>query len=166
VYGAFAGFPVFLLWIYVSWLIVLTGAVVTAALPALRTGVWARPNAPGVRLVGVLAMLRALAAAHALGETVDGTALARAARLTLDEAESRLERMTSRGWVARTENGRWVLARDPRAISLAECHDEFVWRDGALESFARTLGVGAGLPRLATREGGATTLEDLCRSEV
>lgn len=166
VYGAFAGFPVFLLWLYVSWLIVLAGAVVTAALPALRTGVWTRPNAPGARLVGVLAMLRALAAAHALGETVDATALARAAKLTLEDAEARLERMAARGWVAQTDGGRWVLARDPRALSLAECYDEFVWREGALDAFAATLGVGAGLPRLEARDGGAITLEDLCRAET
>ena len=37
-----------------------------------------------------------------------------------------------------------------------------MWRDGALEPFARTLGVGAGLPVVAVREDGAATLEDLC----
>jgi membrane protein len=33
VYGAFAALPVFLLWVYLSWLVVLAGAVVAANLP-------------------------------------------------------------------------------------------------------------------------------------
>ena len=36
VYGAFAAVPVFLLWIYVSWLVVIFGAVLVAALPESR----------------------------------------------------------------------------------------------------------------------------------
>ena len=36
VYGAFAAIPVFLLWIYLSWLIVIGGAVLAALLPEWR----------------------------------------------------------------------------------------------------------------------------------
>jgi membrane protein len=36
VYGAFAMIPLFLLWLYVSWVVVLFGATLTAALPAWR----------------------------------------------------------------------------------------------------------------------------------
>ena len=42
VYGAFAAFPVFLLWIYFSWLVTLTAALVTANLS--RTKAPARPH--------------------------------------------------------------------------------------------------------------------------
>jgi len=40
VYGAFAGVPIFLLWIYLSWLVVLIGAVTAAVMPEWceRTG--------------------------------------------------------------------------------------------------------------------------------
>ena len=38
VYGAFAMIPLFLLWLYVSWVVVLLGATLTAALPAWRAG--------------------------------------------------------------------------------------------------------------------------------
>jgi membrane protein len=32
IYGAFAALPMFLLWLYVSWLVVLAGAILTAQL--------------------------------------------------------------------------------------------------------------------------------------
>jgi membrane protein len=38
VYGAFAIIPLFLLWLYVSWVLVLLGATLTAALPSWRAG--------------------------------------------------------------------------------------------------------------------------------
>jgi membrane protein len=37
VYGAFAAFPVFLLWVYFSWLVMLTAALVTANLARVRS---------------------------------------------------------------------------------------------------------------------------------
>ena len=37
-YGAFAIIPLFLLWLYLSWVVVLFGATLTAALPAWRAG--------------------------------------------------------------------------------------------------------------------------------
>src|SRR3546814_8031341 len=41
IYGAFATLPIFLLWIYLSWLAILLGATVAATLPALRQRRWA-----------------------------------------------------------------------------------------------------------------------------
>ena len=43
VYGAFAAVPVFLLWIYLSWLVVVFGAVLVASLPEWRRRAVPRP---------------------------------------------------------------------------------------------------------------------------
>lgn len=66
VYGTFAAVPLLLLWIYVSWLIVLFGAVIAAYLPTLLGGVSRRGGTPGWRLE------LAMEALHALERTRDG----------------------------------------------------------------------------------------------
>jgi membrane protein len=56
IYGAFAALPIFLVWIYVSWLILLLGAVVVAYTPSLLSQVKRWPDTPGHRFALALAI--------------------------------------------------------------------------------------------------------------
>jgi membrane protein len=56
IYGAFAAIPLFLLWIYVGWLIVLAGAEIVCALGSYQSH-RARSHHPLVLSVGLLALL-------------------------------------------------------------------------------------------------------------
>jgi membrane protein len=140
IYGAFATIPIFLIWLYLSWLVVLTGAIVTAMLPAFRSKP-ERHRVPGETLADALGVLSALARAHRGGRVVQLNALSRELRLLPDRCEEILERAAAHGWAARTERDGWVLARDAAGVRIADVYRAFVFDADAVGVPAADLGL-------------------------
>jgi len=119
VYGAFATAPIFLLWMYTGWVIVLLGAVIAAYAPSLQLHVVREVDAPGQRFSLALAVLRVLATARRNAQHGADT-MQIAAQLRIDplQIEPILETLTQRDWLARLdEEGaqRFVLLCDPES---------------------------------------------------
>lgn len=128
VYGAFATVPIFLLWLYISWLIVVFGAVVVAVLPELRAHAIDRRAAPGSDFSDALRILKVLWEARQKGEVVRLARLHASVKASVERIESLLETMAGAGWVSRVGAGRWVLAQDPHAITVEQVYRQFVFR--------------------------------------
>jgi membrane protein len=117
VYGAFATLPIFLVWIYLGWVIVLLGAVIAAYAPSLQMRVKRWPDTPGARLALAVQVLRALQAAR--GNETRGLALeamAQALRIDPLQIETVVDTLVAMDWVGRLDEGgpaRFVLMCDP-----------------------------------------------------
>jgi len=126
VYGAFATLPIFLLWMYVSWLVVLAGAIFTAMLPGYRVIRAERARPPGRELTEALDVLGVLARAQDGGYVLPLSRIAAQALVMPYRCELVLERCAELGWVAKAEKDGWVLARDADTIRVADIYRAFV----------------------------------------
>lgn len=124
IYGAFATVPLFLLWIYVSWLIVLFGAEVVCNLGSSHQ--WRKRAVP--RLLVVLGVLRVFHERQQSGFKVRLRDVQRQGWMLAEhEWEEVLEFLEQQQLIASTGSGTWVLSRDLGQYTLAQLLSRSPW---------------------------------------
>ncbi|HET9835353.1 MAG TPA: YihY family inner membrane protein [Rhodanobacteraceae bacterium] len=123
IYGALAAAPLFLIWVYFSWVIVLLGASLAAAMSAFDYRPISEQLPAGCEFIGLLRVLQHFAAAQREGMGLHSQELCRRERFLSDDLIQRyLGDLHAAGLVTRAEAGEWVLSRDLATVDLADLY--------------------------------------------
>jgi len=146
IYGAFATLPIFLLWIYLCWVVVLLGAVIAAYAPSLSMRVVRVPDTPGYRFALAVALLRELQRARMAAQRGLGLhELAGAVRVDPLQVEPVLDLLIAMDWVARLDeegSQRHVLLVDAQHTLARPLIDGLLLGDDrAASAFRRRAGL-------------------------
>ncbi|WP_343547511.1 YihY family inner membrane protein [Ralstonia sp.] len=131
VYGAFATLPIFLTWIYVSWLVTLLGATIASTLPIIRQGYWQRRTFPGSEFFDALGVLLLLYRAREQApRTVAERDIGRRLQLEADYLVDLLTKLKALHLIGKLQQDRgeahWALLCDAHTTTLRPLYEKLV----------------------------------------
>lgn len=113
VYGTLATIPLFLIWMFLSWNIILIGGTVTATLETSRWRLHVQNYRTNERLLLVIEVLKILWQASQQGKTVTyGELCGHLHFVPDDELNKQLEWLEENEYIAINQNGDYLLRRD------------------------------------------------------
>ena len=123
VYGALSIVPIFVFWIYLSWVLVLLGASLAATLAAFDYRPGELRLMPGNEFRGLLRVLGHFVVAQRAGTALHSRDLCeREPFLTDDLVQEFLRQLGNAGLIRRGEDGAWALTRDLAATTLYDLY--------------------------------------------
>lgn len=126
IYGAFATVPFFLLWIYISWMIILLGAELVNAMQhnqfeAKTSSEWC--------FLQAYKWLYILWYAQREGCSLSAKELfTKEGKLTAANPYTQLYKLEKESWIKKTDNGDYILARDLSLVTLYDLYHSLPWR--------------------------------------
>lgn len=139
IYGAIAVIPLFLIWIYLSWVIVLFGAHITFCVAEFNLANERAGRDQGQwKFEDAFRLLNALWAAQKTGRPLEIRALRGVGiRLPQHHVNDIMMCLEREQWVELTAEGNWVLSRDLDDVTLLDLH-RVIPRRLPIEGFAQS----------------------------
>ena len=125
IYGAFAAFPMFLAWIFISWIIILMGAELSRALTIYQPShkMVSRPH-----LWVILHLIRQLWVKQQEGKSMTATEiLQQTPCLNQEHWDQYVKLLMRKGIIRRTADGAYLLSRDLHQFSVQELAALLPW---------------------------------------
>ena len=162
IYGAFASIPIFLLWIYLSWLTVLSGALIASSLSYWR-GDSARHVSPAAQLYYALRILKLMSNGMHSGTVQSLPTLSSQLNTGFDSLEQILEKLAQANLVRKLAGNGWVMILGAEHVQLAELYRLFVFDPSMLATQHNDAEIRAWFERLGQRaaDDAKITLHDL-----
>lgn len=162
VYGAFASIPIFLLWIYLSWLTILMGALIAASLSHWR-GVSAMHISPATQLYYALRILKTMSESMRNGAVQTLPALSMQLHIGFDSLEQIMGKLAQANVVRKLAGNGWAMIRDAQHVQLAELYRLFVFDPSMLAAQDDDAEIHTWLGQMerGVADAAAVTLHDL-----
>lgn len=124
VYGTLAFVPLFLLWIFMTWVAVLLGASLASSISAFRYQPVSMRLPDGYEMYGLLRLLARFQEARKHGEGMHSDRIQELEPMLTDTlVQQMLAQLCLINVVRRAESGEWLLARDLDDLTLAELYE-------------------------------------------
>lgn len=127
IYGAFSAIPVFLLWLNLLWMLVLTGAVFTSSLSYWKGEAFRRSSDARGRFDDVLKILLLLNEAQQKGRSLKVQDFRNHINMGYDELGELLDKLAKNGYVYNGKQG-WVLKTLAENINLEDLFKQLIYR--------------------------------------
>lgn len=120
VYGTFAAVPVFLIWLYLVWVIVLVGAIFVRSLGLRREA----PTTPEPAIIKATRVLQMFHQAHLDGRSLSDREIQLNVALSQSEHDRIFAVFQRFRLLNQTDDERWILGRSLKSVTLWDLYQE------------------------------------------